>query len=211
VTGAFDWGTCNGSGSWVNSGLDGTWRVGLNPAAIDLAADDCDGDRYVGGDVDTGGVTVDLDAACVSAGVTAADLVPLDDDITVARGVGFTAYTLTEEVLFEFASAQLTAPAQTALQSVSDSIVAENGADVSILIIGHTDAIGTTESNLDLSQRRANSVQDALGRLLPEADTSTVGLGESQPIAPNANPDGTDNPTGRTRNRRVEIVITTDG
>jgi outer membrane protein OmpA-like peptidoglycan-associated protein len=33
------------------------------------------------------------------------------------------------------------------------------------------------------------------------------GLGETRPVAPNQNPDGSDNPTGRQQNRRVEVVI----
>ena len=36
---------------------------------------------------------------------------------------------------------------------------------------------------------------------------STSGYGESRPVAPNTNPDGSDNPEGRQKNRRVEIVI----
>jgi len=35
----------------------------------------------------------------------------------------------------------------------------------------------------------------------------TVGYGEAKPVAPNTNPDGSDNPDGRQKNRRVEILI----
>jgi OOP family OmpA-OmpF porin len=36
---------------------------------------------------------------------------------------------------------------------------------------------------------------------------ATVGRGEGQPIAPNTNPDGTDNPEGRAMNRRAELKV----
>ena len=39
------------------------------------------------------------------------------------------------------------------------------------------------------------------------ARLEAVGLGETQPVAPNENPDGSDNPGGREANRRVEVVL----
>ncbi|MCB1811656.1 MAG: OmpA family protein, partial [Candidatus Competibacteraceae bacterium] len=36
---------------------------------------------------------------------------------------------------------------------------------------------------------------------------TTRGMGELQPIAPNTNPDGSDNPAGRAQNRRVDITV----
>jgi len=40
------------------------------------------------------------------------------------------------------------------------------------------------------------------------ANLQTRGLGKTRPVAPNANPDGSDNPEGRAKNRRVEITVT---
>ena len=40
------------------------------------------------------------------------------------------------------------------------------------------------------------------------ANIHTRGWGKTKPIAPNTNPDGSDNPEGRAKNRRVEITIT---
>ncbi|MFT7053615.1 MAG: outer membrane protein OmpA-like peptidoglycan-associated protein [Psychromonas sp.] len=72
----------------------------------------------------------------------------------------------------------------------------------SLRIIGHTDSVGSSESNLTLSERRAESVSNQLmqhnvksGRL------STLGYGERRPIATN------DTASGRSANRRVEINI----
>lgn len=80
---------------------------------------------------------------------------------------------------------------------------------VRVEVAGHTDAIGTDEYNQGLSERRAQIVYDYLtshgvdaGRL-----AGPVGYGESRPIAPNTNPDGSDNPEGRALNRRTELNV----
>lgn len=70
------------------------------------------------------------------------------------------------------------------------------------MIEGHTDNVGSEESNLDLSQRRADSVRSYLIRRgIGAARLSTSGLGEGSPIADN------DSVTGRQQNRRVEVII----
>lgn len=81
--------------------------------------------------------------------------------------------------------------------------------DIKIEIGGHTDSFGTDEYNLDLSQRRANSVRDYLVKNGFDAKriVKTVGYGESQPIVSNTNPDGSDNPQNRAKNRRVEFKL----
>lgn len=78
------------------------------------------------------------------------------------------------------------------------------------LIEGHTDAKGTESYNQGLSERRASAVRVALAdRGVPGELLRTRGLGKSRPVAPNENPDGSDNPAGREKNRRVEVVIDT--
>jgi outer membrane protein OmpA-like peptidoglycan-associated protein len=76
---------------------------------------------------------------------------------------------------------------------------------------GHTDSVGSPSYNLSLSQRRAQAVRDALARLLPDRPTefSVRGFGAAKPVAANKNPDGSDNPKGRTKNRRVTVVFST--
>ena len=76
-------------------------------------------------------------------------------------------------------------------------------------VAGHTDSVGTDEYNQALSDRRARAVYDYLtghgidaGRL-----SGPTGYGESRPIAPNTNEDGSDNPEGRARNRRTELNV----
>lgn len=70
-------------------------------------------------------------------------------------------------------------------------------------IEGHTDGIGSTEYNQDLSQRRANSVKRYLiSQGIPDSQLVEVkGYGKAQPIADN------ETPSGRYLNRRVDIVV----
>jgi outer membrane protein OmpA-like peptidoglycan-associated protein len=78
-----------------------------------------------------------------------------------------------------------------------------------IIEIGsHTDNMGSDSYNLKLSQNRSESVVKYLTSkgIAPERLVAK-GYGESQPVAPNENPDGTDNPEGRQLNRRTELKI----
>ena len=79
----------------------------------------------------------------------------------------------------------------------------------SILIVGHTDSKGTEEYNMQLGQRRANTVASYLAaKGVPKSIISTRSEGESNPVAPNTLPNGKDNPAGRALNRRVVITVT---
>jgi len=76
-------------------------------------------------------------------------------------------------------------------------------------VAGHTDSIGSDAYNQKLSERRAKAVYDYLtsngvdrGRLI-----GPHGYGKTRPIAPNTNPDGSDNPEGRAQNRRTELNV----
>jgi outer membrane protein OmpA-like peptidoglycan-associated protein len=72
-------------------------------------------------------------------------------------------------------------------------------------IEGHTDAQGQAERNLDLSQRRANSVKTWLvAHGVDDARLDAKGFGQTKPIADNRTSQG------RAQNRRVEFVIVPD-
>jgi outer membrane protein OmpA-like peptidoglycan-associated protein len=74
-----------------------------------------------------------------------------------------------------------------------------------VMIEGHTDSVGSEEYNQSLSERRAASVQSALfERGVEASQISTVGKGESTPVASN------DTASGRQQNRRVELVFQED-
>lgn len=117
-------------------------------------------------------------------------------------------YSLAGDVLFAFDRARIRPDAEAVLAKLAEEIRTRfPGAPVRIE--GHTDAKGNEAYNLDLSRRRAEAVESWLvheggvdaGRI------ETRGLGESRPVAPNATPDGRDDPAGRQKNRRVEVVV----
>jgi outer membrane protein OmpA-like peptidoglycan-associated protein len=114
---------------------------------------------------------------------------------------------LAADVLFDFDSADLRAEAEQALRNVAEIIRAHEGADVRVE--GHTDAKGSDSYNQKLSKRRAESVRDWLMATegLRDTDFEITGFGESKPAAANEKPDGSDDPEGRQKNRRVEIVV----
>jgi OmpA-OmpF porin, OOP family len=77
-----------------------------------------------------------------------------------------------------------------------------------IEIQSHTDSKGNDKYNLKLSQKRAESVVTYLvSKGIDAKRLKAQGFGESQPIAPNENKDGTDNPEGRAKNRRTDFKI----
>src|SRR5262249_5542540 len=80
--------------------------------------------------------------------------------------------------------------------------------EIKIEMGSHTDSVASEDYNIALSQRRAESTVNYLIRkgIAPDR-LKAKGYGESRPIARNTNPDGTDNPEGRQRNRRTEFKI----
>ncbi|MFL9582907.1 OmpA family protein [Stenotrophomonas sp. AB1(2024)] len=81
--------------------------------------------------------------------------------------------------------------------------------DLKVEVAGHTDSKGTEEYNQKLSERRATAVYNYLTQNGVDAArlVGPIGYGESRPIAPNTNPDGSDNPEGRAKNRRTELNV----
>ena len=74
-----------------------------------------------------------------------------------------------------------------------------------IRIEGHTDSVGSAEANLELSQRRADAVMEALVELgLNQERVISVGLGEDFPISTN------EDEAGRSLNRRVDVILLDD-
>jgi outer membrane protein OmpA-like peptidoglycan-associated protein len=115
--------------------------------------------------------------------------------------------SLAADVLFDFDKASLKKEAVAALTNVA-SMIREH-AGLPVRIEGYTDAKGTDSYNQRLSEQRANSVRAWLvtkGRL-KATKFATRGFGAKNPVAPNTKPDGSDDPDGRQKNRRVEIVI----
>ncbi len=80
--------------------------------------------------------------------------------------------------------------------------------DLIVEIASHTDNKGSDEYNLKLSQKRAESVVNYLiSKGIKSERLKAKGYGETIPVAPNKNKDGSDNPEGRAKNRRTEFTI----
>jgi len=112
------------------------------------------------------------------------------------------------DALFAFDKAALNPDAEQTLSALGPLIARQSAHG--IVVEGHTDAIGTDAHNQRLSEKRAEAVRDWLAahHYLPAA-TPIKGYGRAHPVAPNAHPDGSDDPAGRQKNRRVEVVIKT--
>ena len=115
---------------------------------------------------------------------------------------------LAGDLLFDFDKSDLRPDAVATLREVAAKIKATNPHGT-ILIAGYTDSKGSVPFNMRLSQQRAGSVETWLVQNagFPVSAFSPVGYGAANPVAPNETPDGHDDPDGRQRNRRVEIVI----
>jgi outer membrane protein OmpA-like peptidoglycan-associated protein len=111
------------------------------------------------------------------------------------------------DVLFEYNKANLTRDAQDKVAYIAE-VLEQRASGRRVSVEGHTDAIGSESYNLGLSQRRAATVAHELASNgVRENHLKTQGFGEKYPVAPNTQQDGTDNPSGRAKNRRVEVVI----
>lgn len=112
---------------------------------------------------------------------------------------------LPADVLFDFDKSTLRPDALPVLERAARLL--EGYPQAPVRIQGHTDSKGSDAYNNALSMRRAQTVAAHLQQAGPVRQFAVVGYGESRPAVPNAHPDGSDDPAGRQRNRRVEIVI----
>lgn len=121
-----------------------------------------------------------------------------DIDAVAAIGAGLR-LSLKSSVLFEFGKADLKPEAKAELDSVIQKLGEYPGAR--IIIEGHTDSVGSPETNEKLSRSRAGSVRKYLETVKVTGAMETRGYGAARPIAPN------DTDEGRERNRRVELIV----
>ncbi len=134
---------------------------------------------------------------------------PIDDLNIVVEKEKEILIELAADVLFDFDKANLKPSAIKSLQSVAKRIRESSRGDVRIE--GHTDSKGSNEYNQTLSEKRAISVRDWFVSEggLSNVQFATKGLGELKPVVSNTTEEGADDPIGRQRNRRVEIIIKT--
>ncbi len=104
---------------------------------------------------------------------------------------------------FQSGSATFTGSSAKVLEEIYNSL---NTTNLRMTIKGHTDNAGVYESNMSLSQSRADAVRQwiirrAKNNFPPERFAHVQGYGSDKPVASN------DTPDGKARNRRVEIVF----
>ncbi|RAJ77443.1 WD40 repeat protein [Chitinophaga dinghuensis] len=114
--------------------------------------------------------------------------------------------TIIDNVYYDFDEASL----QPASYESLDKLVAmlKDHPAMEIELGAHTDSKGTDKHNQRLSVARAKSVVEYLiSKGVDQSRLTWKGYGATQPVAPNTNPDGSDNPEGRQLNRRTTFTV----
>jgi outer membrane protein OmpA-like peptidoglycan-associated protein len=110
--------------------------------------------------------------------------------------------------MFEFDRSVVTEDAKKQLRDVGKLLISEVAENRRVTVEGHADAVGTRTYNRQLSDRRAVAViQELIAAGVKSDRISKRVFGEDKPLEPNRRPDGTDNPEGRAKNRRVALLI----
>lgn len=122
---------------------------------------------------------------------------PVEHAIPAEEAPATRTVTVRLNVEFEFDKAVVRAIYGDELRAIAEAMKTHD--DIDLLLEGHTDAIGSTDYNQGLSERRAAAVKERIVQDygIPASRISTVGYGESRPIADNSTAEG------RERNRRV--------
>lgn len=112
--------------------------------------------------------------------------------------------TFASGLLYDFDSDAIRSDAAVNLESLAASL--KQYPNTNLLIVGHTDALGSSSYNQDLSTRRANSASSYLAmRGVGANRLRTTGKGETEAVATN------ETEAGRQRNRRIEVAIYSNG
>lgn len=131
----------------------------------------------------------------------AAALASLERIASIKQDTRGTIITLSGQVLFATGKSDLLPVARRRLTEVAEALKTQD-VKKKIIVEGHTDAVGSDDANLRLSQQRAESVRNYLiGQGISAERVQAIGKGEKEPIADDTTPEG------RANNRRVEIII----
>lgn len=131
---------------------------------------------------------------------------PTGDPDPSGSGMAAALATDLPDVLFAYDRSDLSAKFKREVDAVI--VMMKKYPKLQVKVEGHTDAKGSDSYNLALSRRRAVAVrQYMMHNGIAERRIATVGFGEARPKAPNANPDGSDNASGRAKNRRTELNL----
>ena len=184
------------------------WAQEVKPPPIELMFESLDlkyhsedlrnaGEDLKGDSQSTAGSGANLKGDVVDLAAKGIDVKESETDIKI---------NLLGDVLFDFDKATIRSEAEPTLAQIAKFIQSRGKAKV--LIEGHTDAKGSESYNAKLSDRRAASVKDWFGRHgVNVRSIETRGWGATKPVAPNKKANGSDDPDGRQKNRRVEITI----
>jgi len=128
-----------------------------------------------------------------------ADLVKVDA-AALASDIGRTGHSAVYGIYFDTGKADVKPESDDALKEIA-KLLSQN-AQLKLLVVGHTDNVGTLASNMDLSKRRADAVVQVLAARhgINAARLTAQGAGPLAPVASNKSEEG------RARNRRVELV-----
>jgi OOP family OmpA-OmpF porin len=123
------------------------------------------------------------------------------DAAALKAGLAETGHVELQGVFFDTGKADLKPESEAALKEVAKML--QQSADIKVWVVGHTDYVGSVESNLTLSAARAASVAKYLTSNLgiDSRSLGSFGAGPYAPIAPNNTEEG------RAKNRRVELVV----
>ena len=128
------------------------------------------------------------------------DALAQSESVNIQRNADLLSVSFKSDVMFDHDSSVIKAGAYDEIVRVAR--VLNQYPQTTIVVSGHTDSTGSDAYNQSLSERRAMSARDVLvGQGVIPGRISTIGYGESRPIATNATPEG------RQLNRRVEITI----
>ena len=118
----------------------------------------------------------------------------------LAGDINRTGHTAVYGIYFDTGKADLKPESDAAISEISKLL--EQDSSLKLLVVGHTDNVGTLASNMDLSKRRAAAVVQALTARhgIAAARLIAQGAGPLAPVASNGNEEG------RAKNRRVELV-----
>ena len=182
------------------------WRQGIT-ALLVLSLSGCA--LWRGGDGDDGPEPVVVEKQVQALSPTRDRLIRALEDNGLSiepRGRGIA--VLLPGSLFAFGSSDIEIGAGDNIRVVAEVLNRSFVADRRVVVEGHTDSLGSAEYNLSLSRWRAEAVRDELiFSGVPGSRIDVAWYGESRPIALNRFRSGKDNPAGRARNRRVEILI----
>ncbi|MGO9848362.1 MAG: OmpA family protein [Methylocella sp.] len=154
------------------------------------------------------GTTKDLIFQTEDLTFTVDDLAGKTKDLEVKETKTEIHINLAADVLFDFDKSTLRPSARDTLHQAA-AIIRANANGSTVRIDGYTDSKGSDAYNQRLSDRRAESVRNwfVTKEGLRDVNFATKGYGARNPVAPNTKPDGSDDPDGRQKNRRVEITV----